>query len=173
MINLLPYKEKKSIEHIRTIRLLNTGIVGFIAAVIVAAALIIPTLVTINSSFSLTTKQIENLQKQNSITSDVDLASLKQRVLVANSKLATSTTVQPTEYLDIIKKLIPKGISVNQFSTSGTLGIKVSGIAENREILQSFIKILESSDKISSVDSPVSNFIKSKNSDFILTISFK
>jgi hypothetical protein len=51
--------------------------------------------------------------------------------------------------------------------------LRVFGTAESREVLQDFINKLESNERISLVDSPVSNFIKNKNGSFKLTISFK
>ncbi len=173
MINLLPYKEKRSIEKIRTIRLVTTSLFGFVCIVIVGMVLLIPTFITINSRYSITKKQISDLQKASSITTDVDLNSFGNRVRGVDSKLASTLGTQPTAYVDIIKGLVPKGVLVNQFSASSAPSVSVSGVVDNRETLQSFIKVLESDGRIAAVNSPVSNFIKSKNSDFMLTITFK
>lgn len=173
MINLLPYKEKRSIEKIRTIRLVATSILGFICVVVVGVVLLIPTFITINSRFSITKKQISDLQKNSSITTDIDLVSFGKRISNIESKLSLPEKNQPTMYFDVTKSLVPSGIVINQFLTIDDNRISVSGVVDNREILQSFIKALESNEKVSSVDNPVSNFIKNKNSVFALTIAFK
>lgn len=173
MINLLPYKEKHSIEKIRTIRLVVASILGFICVVIVGAILLVPTFITINSRYSITKKQISDLQKNSSITTDVDIASFEKKVSLISSKLSSPKKNQPTMYFDVARSLVPQGISVTQFITIDSNRITVSGVADNRESLQSFIKALEANENIASVDNPVSNFIKNKNSVFSLSISFK
>jgi hypothetical protein len=173
MINLLPYKEKKSIERIRGIRLIQTVIVGLIFIFIACLFLLFPTLININSRFSIASKQIDVLQKSGMVASDVDLASLNQRAQFSQSKLAIPETIQSTQYIGIVTSLVIDGVSINRFAVNSAKLLEISGVVENREILQKFIKALEDNESVSLVDSPVSNFVKSKNSDFKITISFK
>lgn len=173
MINLLPYKEKKSIERIRSIRLARTVIFGLTFMSLSSLALFLPTVVAIKSRSSIIMKQISDLQKKGMVVNDVDLDSLKRRALTSQIKLTSPKVIQPTEYIEIIKSVDSRGISIDNFALSATNELKISGIADTREILQSFIKNLENNQKIALVNSPVSNFVKNKNSDFNITISFK
>lgn len=173
MINLLPYKEKKSIEKIRGILFARTVAAGFAFIAFAAIVLLIPTLVTINSRFNIVTNQIKSLENNGSIASDVDIASLVNRAQISQSKLAIPETIQPTQYIDLVKTVIPKGVLVDRFALDEDKNLIVSGTAQSREVLQSFIRDLEGNEKVASVDSPVSNFIKNNNSLFKITILFK
>ncbi len=173
MINLLPYKEKKSIEHIRMVRMTRTVFFGCTILILMAGALLVPTLITINSRFSIATNQIAILQRDGTLVSSIDLATLEKRARVASSKLAAPIVPGPTEYIALIEKDAPVGIVINRFATSDTGGLSVYGLSINRAILQSFVKTLESDSKVASVDSAVSNFVKATNSPFTITVTFK
>lgn len=173
MINLLPYKEKKIIERIRFIRFVRIVVVGFASTFLIAGLLLFPTLFTINSRFAIATNQIKSLENEGAIVREVDISSLESRARLASLKLSNKIEVQPTEYIESVRLVAPKGISIDRFAVTKDKTLEVSGIAQSRETLQSFIKSLESKPEVSKVDSPVSNFIKSTNSLFILTITFK
>ena len=173
MINLLPYKEKKSIERVRSIRLVRTGIAGLLIVFIIAGMLLFPTFITINSRFSIATNQVKNMEKDGAIASDVDIANLERRAHLVQSKLSIPTVIEPTAYVEIIKSMAPNGIILDRFDSQETKSLEVFGIAQTREGLQSFIKEVEANENVASVDSPVSNFVKSKNSIFRIKILFK
>jgi Tfp pilus assembly protein PilN len=173
MINLLPYKEKKSIERIRSIRLVRTVVAGFIVVFVVAGALLFPTFVTINSRFSIATNQIKNLEREGAIASDIDIASLQARAQAVQAKLSIPPITEPTAYVEIVKSIAQSGITIDRFSYQETKNLEVSGVAQTREGLQSFIKNLEANEGVASVDSPVANFVKSKNSAFRINVLFK
>lgn len=173
MINLLPYKEKKSIERIRFIRFIKTIVAGFAGVFLIAGLLLFPTLITINSRFAIATNQIKSLENEGAIVREVDISSLENRTRVASIKLSNKTETQPTEYIESVRGVSPGGISIDRFAVTKEKTLEVSGIAKSREVLQTFIKNLEAKPEVSKVDSPVSNFIKSTNSLFILTIIFK
>lgn len=173
MINLLPYKEKKSIERIRGIRMAQAASIAFLILVAVGAILLIPTFITINSRFDIATAQIKILERDGSITTDVDLSTLETKVQTIKEKLALPPTIEPTGYIDLVKAVAPSGVTLTRFTTDDGVLLEVYGVVQTREILQSFITSLEASPKVALVDSPVSNFIKNKNGTFKLTISFK
>jgi Tfp pilus assembly protein PilN len=173
MINLLPYKEKKIIKKIRQIRLARTVVYGCIGFCIVAGLLLVPTILTINSRFSLTNKQVSSLEKSGAMASSVDIAALEKKAKQASLKLSIASTVEPTEYIDLVKSHETVGIVINRFASTTSAFLEVSGVARDRESLQTFISLLQKDPRIAIVDSPVANFIKNKNSVFTLSISFK
>ncbi len=173
MINLLPYKEKKIIERMTIIRMVHTTIKGVGALLFILAILLVPTLLTINSRFTLANDQIKLVQKNSMIPSDIDLTTLEQRAVAAQAKLASTPRTPPTQYIALIKEATPPGIVIRQFGTEDGLLFQVSGVSENRELLQSFIAVLQANGQVATVDNPVSNFIKNKNGEFKLSISFK
>lgn len=173
MINLLPYKEKKSIERIRMIRIIQTIVIGVAVLGVVSAVLLLPTLITIKSRFSIASNQISILESDGNIASDVDLSALENRAKSVRDVLAIPEKTQVTDYVDIVRSVVPASVVIDRFSSENENLLEVFGTAESREVLQDFINKLESNERISLVDSPVSNFIKNKNGSFKLTISFK
>jgi hypothetical protein len=173
MINLLPYKEKKIIKKIRQIRLVRTVIYGCIGFCIVAGILLVPTILTINSRFSLANKQVSSLEKSGAMASSIDIATLEKRAKQASLKLSIASVVEPTEYIALVKSHETSGIVINRFASTASSFLEVSGVAKDRESLQAFIILLQKDPRIALVDSPVANFIKNKNSAFTLSVSFK
>lgn len=173
MINLLPYKEKKTIERIRGIRMAQAVTIAFFIVILAGGVLLIPTLITINSRFAIATTQIKTLEHDGSITTDVDLSTLDTRSRIVKEKLALPISMEPTDYIELVRSSVPLGITLTRFTTDDGVLLEVFGVAQNRELLQTFIASLEANPKVALVDSPVSNFIKNKNGTFRLTISFK
>ncbi len=173
MINLLPYKEKKSIERIRSIRLARTVAAGLVIVFVVAGVLLFPTFITINSRSSIATNQIKNLERDGAIASNIDIASLQARAQTVQTKLSIPPVTEPTEYVEIVKSIAQSGIVIDRFSYQQTKNLEIFGVAQTREGLQTFIKNLEANENVASVDSPVANFVKSKNSAFRINILFK
>lgn len=173
MINLLPYKEKRSIERVRLLRMVRTVFLGCTILIAMAGVLLVPTLLTINSRFRIATDQIASLERDGTLVSSVDLATLQKRARSVGTKLATPPTSGPVEYISIVRGAVVAGIGINRFATTEGGALAVYGTASTRSVLQSFIKVLESDTRVSAVDSSVSNFVKATNSPFSITITFK
>lgn len=173
MINLLPYKEKKSIERVRGIRIAQTITFGVIVLVVISGVLLVPTLITINSRFAIANTQMSMLQKDGVIASDLDLSTLEKGASLVREKLSAIPAVQPTVYIALVQSLVPKGVTVDRFGTDDGALLEVFGASDTRETLQGFIHSLQADPRVALVDSPVSNFIKNKNGTFKLTVSFK
>lgn len=173
MINLLPYKEKKIIEHIRSVRMVSTVLLSFLFLALIALVLLVPTWLTTNSRLKISTDEIHSLEKRGMITSVLDLTSLQNRAVELQNKLSSTETSSPVEFISIIKSSAPKGVTISRFTTDDGILVEVFGVSESRELLQGFINTLTVNPKILMVDNPVSNFIKNKNGTFKLTVSFK
>jgi hypothetical protein len=173
MINLLPYKEKRSIEHVRLLRIVRTVFLGFIILIGMAGVLLVPTLLTINSRFRIATDQIASLERDGTLVSSVDLATLQKRARSVGAKLATPPASGPIEYVSVIRDTVVPGVTINRFATTEGGALAVYGTASTRSVLQSFIKVLESNTRVLAVDSSVANFVKATNSPFSITITFK
>ncbi len=173
MINLLPYKEKRSIERIRNIRIAQTVISGTIILIIVCAVLLVPTLITINSRFAIATTQMTALERDGMMASDIDLTTLQTRAQTVKEKLAVETGISPTARIESIRAVAKSGITINRLTTEDGMIIEVFGVAQSREALQAFTTAINALPNIAMVDSPVSNFIKNKNGMFRVVVSFK
>lgn len=173
MINLLPYKEKKIIERIRFMRLLNTVLVGIIIVFFIAAILIVPTFIMIRNRYILASNQIALLVHDEKIVSDVDIATLENGVQDVKQKLTQTPRKNPMAYIQLVQASVPKGLTITQMLVGKTPALIVVGNSQNRELLQTFIVKLESNPLIDHVDNPLSNLVKTKNGDFKITITFK
>lgn len=173
MINLIPYKEKKSVERIRFVRMVQTIVMAVFILVMISFVLLIPTWITINSRLNITSEQISSLERDGMITSSFDLASMERRANEAQGKLAAAEAVSPIRNISIIQSIVPKGIIVNRLVTEDGSSLEVFGVSESRELLQEFISTLSANEAVSTIDNPVSNFVKNKNGTFKLKVLFK
>jgi hypothetical protein len=173
MINLLPYKEKRTVEKVRLIRMITAVLFGLVIAVVIGGVLLVPTVLTVISRKKIADNQIALLERDGTLIRSEDLGALEGRTVLVNKKLAPLIGTQPTAHIARIDSLAPKGISINRFATTDTGALQIYGVASTRDVLQSFIKILSTDPHSSSVDSAVSNFVKATNSPFMVTVSFK
>jgi len=175
MINILPYNQKKVIERIRYMRIATVTLWVGIILFVVAIALFLPTLQTINSRFLITNEQMVRLEQSGAITKAVDVIELQRRTRVLKDILAANLPVSPMQYIDRIRTHATAGIILNGYdmSTAEKPVVEVRGVASTRQGLQQFVSALQSDATVASVDSPVSNFVKSSQSDFIITVTFK
>lgn len=173
MINLLPYTEKKAIERIRFVRLINTMLFGTIILLLVSAVLFLPTFITIANRYELASGQIASLVQDEKIVSDVDVSSLESKVKDVEQKLSRSAATNPVDYAREIRLRAPSDVAITRISSNGALLLEVYGTAPSRESLQAFISSLESDSMISLVDNPLSNLVKTKDGAFKITVTFK
>jgi Tfp pilus assembly protein PilN len=175
MINLLPYNQKKLIERIRLIRVAAVTIGAMILLTIAGGLLFMPTLMTINSRFALAQSEIAVLEAEGVVTGERDIAALQARTATALRQFAAPLGVPPTTYIDTIRSQADGGISLSGFTRVEGLDptMLVIGVAANREALKRFIASLQAQPNVTSVDSPITNYVKNKDSDFTITIIFK
>lgn len=140
----------------------------------VAAILLIPLFVAISSRFSLVNEQISSLEQRGVVLSPVDVASLQERVGILSRKLTTKEVPPPTRYIEHIRGALTSGNVLSGFVFAQGVApvVEVSGVATTRQALQAFVTALEQNPAVASVESPVSNYVKSTNSQFNLTITF-
>ena len=174
MIDILPYTQKHTLKRIRILRIATVIIWEVILLAVVAAALLLPTLMTVNSRYAIAIGQTERLEQSGAITKPVDVIELQQRTRLLKEKLAAPLVETPIGYIEHIQNKETSGIRLTGFAMSTTDPVlEVSGVATSRQSLQQFIAVLEADAAIEVVDSPVTNFVKSTQSQFKIVITFK
>jgi Tfp pilus assembly protein PilN len=175
MINLLPYRQKKIITQVRTLRILTMTLAMICIVAIVASALLLPSFLTINSRYVLAQNQIAQLEKEGVVVSTVDIASLDDRTTELVQKLALAENIHPTTYVSLVQNLAGSDVTLTGYSfTRGEVSeLSIGGVGKSREALQAFVAKLQASPEIESVNSPIANYVKSKDADFRITIIFK
>ena len=157
MINLLPYKEKKSIEKIRFLRMLNSSIGGLFFLLASLFLLILPTIFTVDSRFKIYSQEIASLEKSGMISSEINLASLSEEAQKLKSLLVSQNELSIIDFISLVQNQVPGGVKIERFSSEDPKVLEVYGSFDKRESLKSFIAILDNQPEFSKVDSPVSN----------------
>ncbi len=175
MINILPPQQKKVIAHLRSMRMITTSLFAAIVLVAVAGMLFLPTLQTINSRYTIALDQMHRLEAKGEVIKPLDITDLQSRIKTLKTKLAAVMPVSPLEYVQHIRNYETRGIHMTGYvmNTTDQPVMQIRGIADTREALQQLITDLQSDQTISSIDSPVSNFVKSTQGEFVITITFK
>ena len=175
MINLLPYNQKKIVKGIRALRAVSVLISALIILVVIGAILFLPSLMTINSRYSLAQNEIKSLENSGVVTSDADIAALQARTQLLVKQFTTQLPTAPTIYIALSQKHVATGITLGGFvmKDAPEPTLQVTGIAANREALQKYIERIKAEESVASVDDPIANYLKSKNSEFTITITFR
>lgn len=141
----------------------------------VSALLSIPILITINSRYEIATNQKRILEESGAVIEAVSLNTLEDRTRLLLSKLGAPTAPSPVQYIAFVRELAPSSVSLRGFVMDNNKIpiLNVSGVANTRNDLQRFVDTIKADPRVALVDSPVSNFIKSTDNDFKITVTFK
>ena len=174
MIDILPLNQKTMIRRIRFVRILTTILVSIVVLMIAAALLLLPTFETIQSRTTALHAYTRELEENGLITTTDDIATLESRTKLLSERLASKVPESPLIYIDIIKSYRIQGVRITGYDIPSPEKrmIQLRGIASTRQTLQQFITALDQDARIATVDSPVTNFVKSTDNEFTLTITF-
>ncbi len=174
MINILPYNQKRTIRTIRYLRIMTVVVWGLIILGVAAGALFLPSLLTVNSRYAIEVAQTRHLEQSGVIVKAADVVDLQQRTKSIKDKLAAPRTKTPLEYIAYIRNHEGTGVRLTGFTvhTTEKPTISVVGVAPTRQSLQGFVDALKSDPLIESVESPVTNFVKSTQSEFTISVIF-
>lgn len=177
MINVLPQQEKKGVKREYNLRLATVCLCIITFLSVLAAVLLLPPYVLSSSKENAVEAQLSFM---NSTAPTVSLADLNVFIEKINTTLSLFENQTKTRalYEDVLLPVLqsrPESITISQllFSERGANDLSVlelHGKARDRASLQSFKTILERTGKFKSVDVPISNFVKPKNIDFIVTL---
>jgi Tfp pilus assembly protein PilN len=178
MINLLPTSEKKKLLKEYRIRLAVTILWGILLLQVLAFAALVPSYQRISSSTNILESQLAEKKStqlpggdevQNKInTIKKEIALLKPTV--------TSVDIPPTEVIALILNMKPSGIVVSSvaYGRAGTSAlIQLSGIADSREDLFTFQRLLSQDPRMSDIRYAQSFITKKAPIDFQLSVTIK
>lgn len=175
MINLLPYIEKKDIKRIRVMRMLTVALMSVIALALILCALLAPTILTINSRYTLWQGEVIRLEQAGAAVSAESMADSETRVERLKKEFIAPSTLSPIDAITIAQNAASKGITFSGFAfvagTEQTLSIQ--GVVTTRDVLQRYVTALTQQSSVVTVDSPVTNYLKQRDNEFTLTVVFK
>lgn len=175
MSNILPDSQKKAVAKLRLLRIVTTTLWALTFLIGAAGVLLVPFIFMVNGRFALANQSLRTLESNGVAISSLDVAALEARTQALSKKLATELPMAPTEYIARVRSLAGTGIALSGFDMEAgdAPSLKVSGVASSREVLQRFVDTLQHDEGVVSVESPVSNYVKSTSSPFDITVTFK
>jgi hypothetical protein len=134
--------------------------------------LLIPTQLLLHGELDAIKTQVQNIKANSTqVQLDEELSNIQHTVGVLEKKLVFADTRPLYKTAKIILANPREGISISSFDISQTSGsVHIVGIARDRAALEAMVIYLQTIPGVTAVDSPLSNFIKSKQSLFSLTI---
>ncbi|MFA7192192.1 MAG: hypothetical protein WC089_02760 [Candidatus Paceibacterota bacterium] len=179
MINLLPKKDKDKLRQEYLFRLLIVSFFMISILAVVAALFISP-----SYKYSVLREGIaqSNLEIFNAQNPQIDIDKLNNEILKTNEKLSFIISKKNDSYISeyVLEKILSlrtQGVVFSQISYN-IAGLKkatvnIVGIASDRTALRTFKDALSADQTFSSVDLPISNFIKPQDIDFNMVLILK
>lgn len=177
MLNLLPIQEKKKVLTEYRLRF-------FAFAVFTLGALIVANLALLTPSYLLAVSKYESIsadlaEKQAKQGAGGQVKTIDGQVRAINKEISlflndsSVKRVSPAEAMAKIIRIKSAAIKIQGFSYDAggpQERIVVSGIANDRDSLAQFVDELKKEGTFSSVDLPVSSYVKSTNIDFSIVL---
>jgi len=173
MINLLPQKEKETLQQEETRKIV------LILGILVLAFLTSLTLIFFAININVNSKLVEQktiVQTEEERLKTEEIENLKKKIVSLNENLSKlgsfySQHVYLTEVLEKISQLLPTGVYLINFSyQKNNSQIALSGYSPTREALIEFKEQLERENSFQQVFFPTSNWVKPKEINFTVTL---
>ncbi|MEN9614369.1 MAG: hypothetical protein RLZZ347_676 [Candidatus Parcubacteria bacterium] len=177
MFTLLPEKNMKLVTREYRLRLVATALALFVVATILGMVLLSPSLVLIQNREKLVTTKLDTIlasQKKLLAANPDEIAKGTKEMIRLLTTRSQVTSV--SALLDRIVSHQIEGVRLTalDYSLAGAgATVVVSGVASTRQVLSAFVKRLEADGALGTVSIPVSNFTKSTNLEFSLSIQVK
>ncbi|MBI5078210.1 MAG: hypothetical protein HZB11_02505 [Candidatus Yonathbacteria bacterium] len=177
MLNILATEEKKKILTEYRLRLA-------VVSVFAVAALVFSSLILLSTSYLLAVSKYNDAktglvalqEKDNRESQEKDVTA---RILAVNKnidlflKSDTTSTLMPSSVITKILDIKGSAVKIIGFTYDANAGqerIVVIGTALNRDSLARFVEALKKDPMFTSVDVPISSYVKSSNIDFSVVI---
>jgi len=179
MINILPKKEKDNLKHEYLTRLIIVILIFISTLCIITSLILIP---SYQYSISKEKTAEANLELFNKNNPQININELNDEISATNERLSFLISKKPQYSIvdSIIETLLSvrtSGISFNHISYSnnenGIAPINIMGVARDRTSLHDFNNALSKNELFSSVDLPISNFVKPNNINYNLSLFLK
>lgn len=170
-LNLAPDIQKQRV-HKERVFLLAHNIIGIILVTVSVASILLTV-----ARFVLI-RHYERIRDDTSLV-NVEHQTLRTNVTKLNKKIETASAIQKhfvkwSLLLEDATALAPGGVALNFLHANRESdSIRITGQADNREVLVAFKEALESSNFISSLEAPLSNLLEQVNVNFRFAAKLK
>jgi hypothetical protein len=174
MINLLTNKQKKVVYHTRILRIWIAIIIGTISLISVSLILFFPTFLVINGKYNEAKEEEKKIQTSFSVTSE-SVEELSKKISSIVGMFSGPVAPSTLDYIAILEEKKVPGVSVSRIQSDSRdkRTITIGGIAASRAKLQQYELSFRNDLRVEKVESPVSNYVKTQNTVFVFTITFK
>ena len=177
MLNILPTEEKKKVLVEYRLRLAAISVFAVGALVFASLALLAPSYLLAVSKHNEVKDSLATLEEKDS--RDGQEKDVNSQIIAVNKKIdlflkanATSTLKPPSVIIKILD-IKDSAIKITGFTYDATADqerVVITGTALDREKLSQFIEALKKDPAFTSVDLPISSYVKSANIDFSAVI---
>jgi hypothetical protein len=174
MLNFLPQKNKNQVIYEYLLRITIFLSLFIFVSSLILISLFLPSFFYTKLKDTSINNQLE-LAKQKNLNNGVDPIVFIKNVNRLSVALSDNSTVQYSDIIDKVMSLKNKdikilSISISEDNSSGGKKVLINGIANTRDSLTLFDKDIRVDGFFNTVVFPISNFIKSTNSEFSATL---
>ena len=177
MLNFLPQRNKKSVVYEYILRITSFLLIFVFVVLIFLICFLTPSYFFAKYKEKVVSDQLDTTISGSADNKDISFITIKDTNAMVNILAATDTL--PIKRSDLIKTIINNkgvGIHLTNFSFSnasdGSLNLTINGVADTRDGLIDFEKILQKDGTFSSINLPISNIIKDIKSDFVMILKY-
>lgn len=178
MSNLLPLEQKKNLTNEYHLRVWTVGLFLVAALFAIAIVLLVPPYVLSLHEAQVAQAQVDSLKKEIATKQSVDstkvISDTNTTLQKINGFIGQETaSLSPHDMITKFLSYVDPAISItNIYYTTGDKGgqLSVRGVAKDDVSLSAFAKTLQSEPYFSSVNLPVSTFVKTTDISFAITI---
>jgi Tfp pilus assembly protein PilN len=173
--NLLPEDRKKTLRREYRVKLAVLSLAMSSITGIIVLIFLLPSFLSISFRHSEVSLELKNLKRDTPELLVIE--DLKSELKQINSKLMvleSKNIILPSEVIEKIIGNQSAGISPNLFLfdlRGEQAGLKISGVATNRETLTDFVKNLRQEENFTEVNLPVSDLAEDKDINFSITFA--
>lgn len=174
MINLIPTAAKQNVIFEYWIRVGTVWLWLFITAMVVSILLLLPVYVLITTQISVyrdsANEAIEKMATFENVSLELAQATRQAQLIMSSDQQATLS-----ELIYLFRSLEGQGVELSDVSmtrmATGIAPIAIAGLAVDRRSLSDFRDRLLASDRISTVDLPISNLARDRDIQFSMTVT--
>lgn len=179
MINLLPFEQRKLIEHNYKTRFVVVVLFFITILVLIAIVFLVPSFVVVNSKLKTTEKNFESIKSTEGFKNDETLSDIIKDINVQVDKI--SLDENDISFIDQIilpvVELKPSSLSLSEImitrQDTDNIVVQIGGQSPNRDTLLKFVNSLEGVSDFKDVLLPISDYVPGEDINFSISFNIK
>jgi len=175
MINLRSEDHRKTLRRLWRLRVLATVSLFIIPISLAGTIFLMPSYLLSEAELQSAQDDRRILEAEGMLAAESTVSTEAERIKSTAQAFSLDHTFLPLEAIAAITEKKPAGVRITRITVedSSKMSIGVSGTARDRQTLQTFVDRLHENPDVLSIDSPISNFVKSEDGAFRIGVVFK